>query len=433
MNCESLKGRLRDICRGHDDDGNPIAMSEDRRRAYLERWRKNPPRQTKNRGACRHRGDETRRVECPTCGGRRVELKVFACSIHGECLPTRQLDGLTCCAQCPDHAPPPDTRRRVIIRQDLSPGDAIVLTAAIRALHERHPGQFRTDVRTAAPAIWQHNPHIEPLAEDDAETIRVHYGSDRGPGGRAGWYADIHQCNQHPIHFIEAATEGLGKALDLPEPLRPVSAVPEIFLSDDERRWKSQVQEITGQPSRFWIVNAGRKSDYTAKQWPTEHYQAVVDATPGVCWVQIGADDPGHVHPPLRGAIDLRGRTDFRQLIRLFYHAAGVLTPVSCPMHLAAAVPRHPRFDDFARPCIVLGGGREPQHWNTYPGQHYLHTIGRLDCCRKSSCWKARTVPLRDGSDKDRSLCERPADGFPQCMRSITPADVIRLVKDSPQ
>ncbi|HEX7377461.1 MAG TPA: hypothetical protein VF278_10130 [Pirellulales bacterium] len=51
-------------------------------------------------------------------------------------------------------------------------------------------------------------------------------------------------------------------------------------------------------------------------------------------FAQIGAAE--HGHPALENVFDLRGKTDHRQLIRLMYHAAGVLTGVSYPMHLAS-------------------------------------------------------------------------------------------------
>lgn len=62
-----------------------------------------PCRESKN---CRHLGDELRREECPTCDPTyKISLKVLACSIHGECTIGKQLDGLACCATCPDYSP----------------------------------------------------------------------------------------------------------------------------------------------------------------------------------------------------------------------------------------------------------------------------------------------------------------------------------------
>src|SRR5262249_8463570 len=53
---------------------------------------------------CRYLGSEVRRQTCPTCRGT-VELKVFACALHGECTLGKALPGVACCAQCSDYAP----------------------------------------------------------------------------------------------------------------------------------------------------------------------------------------------------------------------------------------------------------------------------------------------------------------------------------------
>ena len=44
--------------------------------------------------------------------------------------------------------------RRLILRSFQSPGDVVMLTAAVRDLHAACPGQFVTDVRTSADALW---------------------------------------------------------------------------------------------------------------------------------------------------------------------------------------------------------------------------------------------------------------------------------------
>jgi len=40
--------------------------------------------------------------------------------------------------------------RRLILKSSQSPGDILMLTAAVRDLHAAHPAQYQTDVRTAA-------------------------------------------------------------------------------------------------------------------------------------------------------------------------------------------------------------------------------------------------------------------------------------------
>ncbi len=48
--------------------------------------------------------------------------------------------------------------RRLVLRSFQSPGDILMLTAAVRDLHAACPGRFQTDVRTSADAIWENNP-----------------------------------------------------------------------------------------------------------------------------------------------------------------------------------------------------------------------------------------------------------------------------------
>ena len=44
-------------------------------------------------------------------------------------------------------------KSRLILKSFQSPGDIVMLTAAVRDLHAAYPGRFQTDVRTSADAI----------------------------------------------------------------------------------------------------------------------------------------------------------------------------------------------------------------------------------------------------------------------------------------
>jgi hypothetical protein len=179
----------------------------------------------------------------------------------------------------------------------------------------------------------------------------------------------------------------------------------------------------------FWLVSAGGKFDLTVKWWEQARWQAVVDHfRDRILFVQVG--NAKDYHPRLNGVLDLRGWTSLRQLIRLVYRAQGILSPVTCLMHLAAAVPAPPGRPTL-RPCVVVAGGREPAHWEAYPGHQFLHNVGALPCCAQGGCWKKRTVPLGDGSDNDepQQLCTMPVGSLPRCMDMITPGDVIRAVE----
>ena len=202
---------------------------------------------------------------------------------------------------------------KIILQCGLSPGDIVTLTAAVRDLHAAYPGEYMTDVRTPCPALWENNPYITRIedGDPDARVIPMEYPL-------------IHRSNQDPVHFITAYTAFLAEQLG--RPIQPTAFKGDIHLSDKERGWMSQVEEIEGSGARFWIIVSGGKTDFTAKWWDVERWQAVVDHFAGrIRFVQVG--EAGHNHPALRGVLDLRGKTDLRQLVRLEYHADGGALP----------------------------------------------------------------------------------------------------------
>jgi len=306
--------------------------------------------------------------------------------------------------------------KKLVLRNFQSPGDIVMLTAAVRDLHRTYPGRFQTDVRTSCPHLWENNPYITPLNERDDEVEVVDCE-----------YPLIHRSNDLPYHFIHAFIDFLNERLDLS--IRPTSFHGDIHVSALEKSWYSQIEEIVKVRLPFWIVVAGGKLDYTTKWWNRTRYQQVVDHfLDTIMFVQVGEE--GHYHPPLRNVIDLRGKTDLRQLVRLVYHAQGVLCPVTLLMHLAAAVevgPGMPRH----RPCVVIAGGREPTHWEAYPHHQFLHRAGALPCCEHGGCWKSRVLPLGDGDEKDapENRCVDVVDELPRCMDLITADDVIRAIE----
>ena len=306
--------------------------------------------------------------------------------------------------------------RKIILRNFQSPGDVVMLTAAVRDLHRCHPGEFVTDVRTSCPDLWLSNPWLTALSEQDpdVEIVDCHYPL-------------IHRSNQTPCHFLHGFSEYLNERLGLS--IRPTAFKGDIHLSASEKAWFETVQATRGRCASFWLMVSGGKYDFTTKWWDPRRYQAVVDHFAGrIEFVLVG--EVSHHHPPLRGVVDLRGQTTLRQLVRLMYHAEGALTPVSLLMHLAAAV-ETPSGGPKNRPCVVVAGGREPPSWYSYPHHQVLHRVGALSCCDDGGCWKARVRPLGDGDEKDepQNLCVQPAGDLPRCLDLITSADVIRAIE----
>ena len=291
-----------------------------------------------------------------------------------------------------------------------------MLTAAVRDLHRCYPNQYVTDVRTFCPELWENNPYLTHLDERDSEVATLDCE-----------YPLIRVSNQLPYHCLHGFMHFLNEKLGLN--IRPTDFKGDIHLTPQEKWWYSQVQELTGEDTPFWIVVAGGKFDATIKWWQTKRYQEVIDNFRGkIQFVQVG--ERGHHHPKLEGVIDLRGKTNLRQLVRLVYHSQGVLCGVTAAMHLAAAVESKPG-NPPTRACVVIAGGREPPHWEAYPGHQFIHSVGQLACCANGGCWRARTVPLGDGDERDHPdrLCQHVTGNLPRCMDLIHPKEVIRRIE----
>lgn len=283
----------------------------------------------------------------------------------------------------------------------------MTLTAAIRDLHKTYPGRFQTGIRTRHPDIWLHNPYITPLALGQGNRVYVHYDRIRHPGERRFYSKGIDKKAAMGLHMISGYRDYISAVLGLDIPA--TSPFPDLHFSQEELN-ESPI------PGEYWVVFAGGKHDYTNKIWDTTKYQGVVDLLSDVKFVQVGAKRDQH--PPLRGVTNLVGRTSLRELIVLIKHARGVICPITCGLHIAAGC---------GTPCIVIAGGREPPCWERYPGQTYIHTIGKMDCCATGGCFKNR-ADLTANSDC-RHLVR--GDTIPQaaCMHAIQPEHVETAVR----
>lgn len=317
----------------------------------------------------------------------------------------------------------------IIVKCHQSPGDITLLSAALREIIKAYPGKFNFVADTFFPEIFFNSPIVRFIGH----TYNVKIEDLKNPVT-----IEAGQCwqwiNERSDHLIQEWIRGLIGELNkylkinLPEP-RMTEFKGDIYLTDEEKN--KSISDIIGDDLPYWVVDAGYKTDYTCKRYPTEHFQSVVDGLLGkVRFVQIGRDlgpNTPDIHPPLKNVINLIGKTENRRdLMRVIYHSDGVVTPISWPMHLAAALPKNGRL----KPCVVLGGGRESTAMIQYPGHTVLSMVGKIDCALKGACLKVHVEPRIEsikGPSEER--CLRPENGVAKCMRMITPSQVIVAIE----
>jgi hypothetical protein len=347
--------------------------------------------------------------------------------------------------------------RHVVFTNNQCPGDVLMITAAVKALHQSNPAMFLTDyhgnhgnlIASTVPGnnLFANNPYITPLNPHTSQVVRVEYG------------AALQMSGNRPHHFLYAVVEDVAKKLGVHIDIRDFRG--DVYLSAEER------EPWPGLPERYALINAGYKNDFTAKMWSHYRYQQVVNATKDeIAWVQVGGE--GDNHQPLDNVINLVGKTNLREMCRVMYRASLVLCPITFHMHLAAAVPTpadgpreipltieqyhergwHQRQAQLGRgngpaplpggsrknrPCIVLNGQREPPYWDAaYPGSVVLGSTGKLTCGVGIGefCWRNKTVQI----DRDPNVCFKPMRdeegvAVPECLHRVTVDDVVRAVR----
>lgn len=303
-------------------------------------------------------------------------------------------------------------REKLILSNYQSPGDLLMLSAALRDLHKTYPGRYQTDIKCSCPEIFMNNPYIEHVSVQNARHIKMEYPLYKSMGD------SITCC----YHFVHAFRKFLEKQLN--QSINQTELKGEVYLTDREKNNKP-----VGGP--YWIINTGWKNDYTVKRWSPEYMREVVRVLPDITFVQAGSLK--HNHPVINepNVINMLG-TGIRKFFTLVYHSYGIITPVSFPMHACAAVSVPSEAPFITRPCVVLGGGRECDTWEKYNGHTYISRVGMMGCCLKGGCVQARVKPLNDGSDKDKFLCEHPVNlDIPVacCMADILPYEVKTAVE----
>jgi ADP-heptose:LPS heptosyltransferase len=310
------------------------------------------------------------------------------------------------------------------------------MTGVVRDIFRAHPGRFRIGISSPSPLkqIWDNNPLIErwsdlgkkPDGMKRARIVGVNFG--------------FHGANERGMHFIEVLARAVGESLGIDIPMTEPNG--DLYLSKSER--ERNVSEIVGTEKPYIIIAASVKTDTRTKWWPREYWQKVIYALRDrIDFIQVGhhatmnMDQVGnlsnrsgtHFPWPLDGVINQVGKTSARELMLACRGAAAVIGQISFIQHVTAAM-RRPNGGSI--PHITLAGGRESQFMTQGNGNHALHTIGAMDCCKSGGCYKSHL----DGTEifpRDTGQCHHPevfgSNRFAGCMLRITPELVIETIR----
>lgn len=292
-------------------------------------------------------------------------------------------------------------KRKVILINGQSPGDLVVWTGAIRDLALSYPN-YQIDVRSPCSEVFQNNPRLTPLKDDDLEVEKFNISYDL-----------INESGWRGIHFADAWRHDMEKKLGVP--IKMTSLKPELWISDEEKSWYHAPHCEFGWDGPYWVINAGRKQDNELKQY--HRWQEFVDLfnekfKGRVKLVQMGHST--HIHPKLNGVLDLVGMVDNpRQLIRLCYWADGTVGPISFQFTLSQA---------FEQPAVVVAGGKEGPRWQRNNTIRFITNVGALPCAKFDGCWKGGQM----GDCKN--IIKTDVGDVPKCFEMIKPYQIVDAI-----
>ncbi len=259
-------------------------------------------------------------------------------------------------------------------------GDDLMATMIFRELKKRKARNLV--MSTNHPALFQNNTDVDQILFHSRPRLNrwLKWGVPLTTLSYAT-YDPLRDADEMPVEHI------LIKLCRLAHITGSVELRPYLFLTREEfAAGRIAENQVVIQSSGLSAAHSMRN-----KEWYPHRFQEVCSGLRSdVSVIQLGAPDD----PKLEGALDLRGKTTFRQSAAILANSLVFIGLVGFLMHLARAVD--------CRSVIVYGGREKP----TQTG--YVANKNLYSQVRCAPCW------LRNPCEYDR-----------KCMAMITPEQVI--------
>lgn len=277
-------------------------------------------------------------------------------------------------------------------------GDTLVMTGVIRCIAEDLGCRVIVYVKQN-DAIFLHNPHVlfcrsyEKIGRLEKTLVKSGLEIFRG-SHIAKYHPQIRNLDEYLLSHREHSI--ITNSRHIPNLLYKTLRTEISFSTNELNDFSSRLLL----PLNYAVVKpTGKTSVTTKKEWGLQHFQAVVNTFPDIIWIQPGASDD----PILDGVIDMRGKTNLRELFYLIANARFTLAIEGLYNHIAGA---------FSAPSFVVYSGHFFPEAFAYPNTMAIIQEKLPNC---SPCFL-------DG------LKDCPIPGKP-CMSELTPAYVAGFIR----
>jgi len=270
-------------------------------------------------------------------------------------------------------------------------GDLLVCTPTIKAIREAYPGH-KLIVYCSTKAhydVLQHNPHVDSIR-------RLHFLHFwRYPLHLMRFLLDRKNFKFYSLEFQHIPLSWIYQknvkeiVADIFEDLHLHLADKKVQIFLTKKEDKQAVRDLSPFPNPVLIHVHSRSSNN--HHWPAEKWERLVKEMPEIAFIQVGHPD----EPPVKGALDWRGRHTTRQVLALLKNARSF---VGIDSSLAHAT------NGFGLPGVILFGDSNPATWG------HDNNINIYKAVRCSPCYYY--------------VWNHPCPYGHECMESITVEDV---------
>ncbi len=256
-------------------------------------------------------------------------------------------------------------------------GDDLLLATVLYELRAR--GGRRLAVVSRLEELFRHAPYVDAVIENEWRTL----AAVERFGGKA--IHPVYYTRHEPPDYDVPATCHIITAMCQTAGIRGRVAIRTyLTLTETERAGGRLVAD-----QAVVQCTAPQSLNFSPlKHWFSERYQEVVDKLRGqLNFVQLGSAGD----PPLKGVIDMRGKTTARESAAILANSRVCITYVGFLMHLARAVD--------TRSVIIFGGRERPDQSGYICNENLFTALPCSPCWLRSQCLQHRECMERISSD----------------------------------
>jgi ADP-heptose:LPS heptosyltransferase len=244
-------------------------------------------------------------------------------------------------------------------------GDLLLSTPVFGAIKQTYPDcriivfdlEKNAKVKNGPRDIFKHNPNIDEMRSTSFIANPVHYAKYFLKLIKFHWlsydnYEPGFTYEKRAPHII---ADMFGVKLD--------SSKLEVYLTREEEEWGRNTVGAYRNPIVIHITSLFSQN----QTWPLRNWEKLIGSLPEYTFIQLGLANEERVE----GAVDLRGKTSFRQGLSILKSASSFVGVISSFAHATNA---------FGIPGVVLFGASTPLVWG-HPNNINLYKHQRCSPC----------------------------------------------------